>query len=165
MDFTHFDASGNAWMVDVSEKMDTRREAVASGIITMSKECFDKVAAGQMAKGDVLGVARIAGIMGAKKTEELIPLCHKLNLTGVEVWFELPEKESDKTKTMTKGNIKAFCRAKTTGKTGVEMEALTGVQIALLTIYDMCKAIDKRMVISDVHLLSKTGGKSGDFHA
>lgn len=163
MDFTHFDASGNAWMVDVSEKKDTRREAVACGRITMSKECFDKVAAGRMAKGDVLGVARIAGIMGAKRTEELIPLCHKLNLTGVEVWFELPEAEPDET--LAKGSIKAFCRAKTTGKTGVEMEALTGVQVALLTIYDMCKAIDKGMVISDIQLLSKSGGKSGDFHA
>ena len=96
----------------------------------------------------------IAGIMGAKRTSELIPLCHILHLTGVEVWFE-PEAEESR--------IRAFCRAKTTGKTGVEMEALTGVQIALLTIYDMCKAVDKRMVISDVHLLSKSGGKSGDF--
>ena len=155
MDFTHFDANGNAWMVDVSEKMDTKREAVACGTITMSKECYDKVAAGQMKKGDVLGVARIAGIMGAKRTEELIPLCHKLNLTGVEVWFEMEGE----------GQIRAFCKAKTTGKTGVEMEALTGVQIALLTIYDMCKAVDKRMVISDVHLLRKSGGKSGDFYA
>jgi len=163
MDFTHFDASGNAWMVDVSEKKDTRREAVACGKIIMSIECLDKVAAGQMAKGDVLGVARIAGIMGAKKTEELIPLCHKLNLTGVEVWFELPEMNN--AGSCETDSIKAFCRAKTTGKTGVEMEALTGVQIALLTIYDMCKAIDKRMVISDVHLLSKSGGKSGDFYA
>ena len=175
MDFTPFDSSGNAWMVDVSEKKDTHREAVACGSITMSKACLYKVAAGQMAKGDVLGVARIAGIMGAKRTEELIPLCHKLNLTGVEVWFELPETGTDRSYAgeaeetdrsfIHSDAIKAFCRAKTTGKTGVEMEALTGVQVALLTIYDMCKAIDKRMVISDVHLLSKSGGKSGDFHA
>lgn len=154
-EFTHFDEKGNAWMVDVSKKADTRREAVASGFIAMSPECYDKVREGQMKKGDVLGVARIAGIMGAKRTEELIPLCHKLNLTGVEVWFEMEGG----------GRIRAFCRTKTTGKTGVEMEALTGVQIALLTIYDMCKAVDKGMVISDVHLVSKFGGKSGDYHA
>ena len=158
MEFTHFDPEGNAWMVDVSKKTDTKREAVACGSITMTRECFDQVLAGQMKKGDVLGVARIAGIMGAKRTEELIPLCHKLDLTGVEVWFEMEDPCQDQ------GSIKAFCRAKTVGKTGVEMEALTGVQIALLTIYDMCKAVDKRMVISGVHLLSKSGGKSGDFH-
>lgn len=154
MEFTHFDDKGNAWMVDVSDKEDTRRMAVACGCISMSRECFELVMNGGMKKGDVLGVARIAGIMGAKRTSELIPLCHILHLTGVEVWFE-PEAEESR--------IRAFCRAKTTGKTGVEMEALTGVQIALLTIYDMCKAVDKRMVISDVHLLSKSGGKSGDF--
>ena len=176
MEFTHFDSEGNAWMVDVSEKSDTKREAVACGTITMSRECLEKVIAVQMKKGDVLGVARIAGIMGAKRTEELIPLCHKLNLTGVEVWFEIgsvSEKEASLENTgqqyseenVDQGSIRAYCRAKTTGKTGVEMEALTGVQIALLTIYDMCKAVDKRLVISDVHLLSKSGGKSGDFHA
>ena len=156
MDFTHFDAEGNAWMVDISGKDVTRREATACGRITMSEECFGKVKAGQMKKGDVLGVARIAGIMGAKKTSDLIPLCHNLNLTGLEVWFELEEEACA---------IKAFCKAKTTGKTGVEMEALTGVQVALLTIYDMCKAVDKRMVMKDVRLLQKSGGKSGDFHA
>ncbi len=155
MEFTHFDENGGAWMVDVSEKKDTDREAVACGTISMSKECFEKVAAGTVKKGDVLGVARIAGIMGAKRTEELIPLCHKLNLTGLEVWFELDE---------AKGQIHSFCRAKTTGKTGVEMEALTGVQISLLTIYDMCKAVDKKMVMSDIRLVSKSGGKSGTFH-
>ena len=155
MDFTHFDAEGNAWMVDVSDKDVTRREASACGIISMSRECFEKVKMGQMKKGDVLGAARIAGIMGAKRTSELIPLCHNLNLTGLEVWFELEEEISA---------VRAFCRAKTSGKTGVEMEALTGVQIALLTVYDMCKAVDKRMRISDVHLLMKSGGKSGDFH-
>lgn len=199
MDFTHFDQNGNAWMVDVSEKENTRREAVACGKITMTGECIDKIMAGQMKKGDVLGAARIAGIMGAKRTEELIPLCHRLNLTGVEVWFELcqenpgetdtgsPETSAGETGTQSpktsaghtaegisaagieklqgSGSVKAFCRTKTTGQTGVEMEALMGVQIALLTIYDMCKAVDKRMVISDVHLLSKSGGKNGDFHA
>lgn len=169
MEFTHFDQAGNAWMVDVSGKEDTKREAVAQGRIYMSRECYDKVVAGSMKKGDVLSVARIAGIMGAKRTEELIPLCHKLNITGLEVWFEMSDTAGDD-----KGEdgqvdprpyIKAFCKAGTTGKTGVEMEALTGVQISLLTIYDMCKAVDKRMVISDVHLVSKHGGKSGDFYA
>ena len=156
MDFTHFDENGNAWMVDVSEKNDTWREATACGDIIMSEECFKKVKAGQMKKGDVLGVARIAGIMGAKKTSDLIPLCHNLNLTELEIRFEMMEQEHA---------IRAFCKARTRGKTGVEMEALTGVQIALLTVYDMCKAVDKRMVMTNVHLLHKTGGKSGDFHA
>ena len=136
-DFTHFDAAGNALMVDVSDKADTARVAVAQGKICVSREIYEKITAGSMAKGDVLGVARVAGIMAAKRTSELIPLCHLLQLTK--------------------------CTVKTTGKTGVEMEALTGVQIALLTIYDMCKAVDKAMVITDVHLLSKAGGKSGDF--
>jgi len=156
MEFTHFDTDGNAWMVDISGKDVTRREAVACGQITMSEECFRKVKTGQVKKGDVLAVARIAGIMGAKKTSDLIPLCHNLNLTGLEVWFEMEEEACA---------IKACCKAKTTGRTGVEMEALTGVQVALLTIYDMCKAVDKQMVISDVRLLRKSGGKSGDFHA
>jgi len=156
MEFTHFDTDGNAWMVDISGKDVTRREAVACGRITMSEECFQKVKTGQVKKGDVLAVARIAGIMGAKKTSDLIPLCHNLNLTGLEVWFEMEEEACA---------IKACCKAKTTGRTGVEMEALTGVQVALLTVYDMCKAVDKRMVISDVRLLRKSGGKSGDFHA
>ena len=154
MDFTHFDSRGNAWMVDVSEKKDTAREAVASGCIYMSRECFDKVADGSMKKGDVLGAARIAGIMGAKRTSDLIPLCHILNLTKLAVDFELmPEKCA----------VRAVCTAKTTGKTGVEMEALTGVSIALLTVYDMCKAVDKTMEIGSIMLEKKSGGKSGDF--
>ena len=156
MEFTHFDEKGNARMVDVSEKQVTERIAVAYGTITMSRECFEKVAAGQMKKGDVLGVARIAGIMGAKRTSDLIPLCHPLSLTGLDIDFEMDPDAC---------SIHAFCRVKTTGKTGVEMEALTGVQVTLLTIYDMCKAVDKRMVMSDIHLVSKSGGKSGDFHA
>lgn len=143
-------------MVDVSEKVPTERIAVAGGTISMSRECYEKVAAGQMAKGDVLAVARIAGIMGAKRTSDLIPLCHPLSLTGLGIEFEMdPETCS----------IHVNCTVKTTGKTGVEMEALTGVQITLLTIYDMCKAVDKRMVMNDIHLVSKSGGKSGDFHA
>ena len=154
MEFTHFDGEGNAWMVDVSEKKETIREAVAAGSIFMSAECFEKVRTGGMAKGDVLGVARIAGIMGAKKTSDLIPLCHILNLTKLSVEFELHEEKYE---------IRAFCTAKTTGRTGVEMEALTGVSTALLTIYDMCKAVDKTMEIGQIALLRKSGGKSGDF--
>ncbi len=154
MEFTHFDTNGNAWMVDVSHKNDTVREAVAEGSIFMSRECFIKVRDGQMKKGDVLGTARIAGIMGAKKTSDLIPLCHILNLTGVSVDFELNEERNE---------IRALCTAKTTGKTGVEMEALTGVATALLTVYDMCKAVDKTMEIGEIRLRSKKGGKSGEF--
>ena len=153
-EFTHFNTHGDAIMVDVSEKKDTLREATARGRILMNKECFQKVRDGQMKKGDVLQVARVAGIMGTKKTSDLIPLCHILNLSKVEIDFELHEDTC---------SIIAACTARTVGKTGVEMEALTGVSVALLTIYDMCKAIDKRMVITDVHLLSKSGGKSGIF--
>lgn len=151
-EFTHFNAEGNAWMVDVGDKEDTKREAAASGLIRMSAECFQKVKEGSMKKGDVLGVARIAGIMGAKKTSELIPLCHILSLTKAEIEFELLEDRCA---------VRALCRTKTTGKTGVEMEALTGVSTALLTIYDMCKAVDKGMEIGEIHLLEKAGGKSG----
>ena len=155
MEFTHFDENGNALMVDVSEKAETKREATARGSIYMSPQCLKKVEERTMAKGDVLGVARVAGIMGAKKTSELIPLCHLLNLTKLTVDFTIKEETNE---------IEAVCTARTTGKTGVEMEALTGVQVALLTIYDMCKAIDKHMVMSNIHLVEKTGGKSGDFH-
>jgi cyclic pyranopterin phosphate synthase len=155
MEFTHFDEQGNAWMVDVSEKDDTRREAVACGSIFMSEECFQKVKEGSMAKGDVLGVARVAGIMGAKRCSDLIPLCHILNLTKLAVDFELHEEKHE---------IRAFCPARTTGKTGVEMEALTGVSVALLTVYDMCKAVDKTMEIGKIGLMHKSGGKSGEFH-
>jgi cyclic pyranopterin phosphate synthase len=155
MEFTHFDEQGNAWMVDVSEKDDTRREAVACGSIFMSEECFQKVKEGSMAKGDVLGVARVAGIMGAKRCSDLIPLCHILNLTKLAVDFELHEEKHE---------IRAFCTARTTGKTGVEMEALTGVSVALLTVYDMCKAVDKTMEIGKIGVMHKSGGKSGEFH-
>lgn len=153
-EFTHFDPGGKAWMVDVGEKDDTRREATAEGRIRLNRECFEKVAAGTMAKGDVLGAARIAGIMGAKRTSELIPLCHIINLTKVSVDFELLAETSE---------IRAVCTAGTVGKTGVEMEALTGVSCALLTIYDMCKALDKTMEIGPVRLVSKQGGRSGKF--
>ena len=154
MEFTHFDPGGKAWMVDVGGKEDTKREAVAEGCIRMSRECFDKVSAGSMAKGDVLGTARIAGIMGAKKTPDLIPLCHILNLTKVSVDFELIPEECA---------VRAVCTAGTVGKTGAEMEALTGVSCALLTIYDMCKAVDKAMEIGTIRLIEKHGGKSGDY--
>ena len=156
-DLTHFDKEGNAIMVDVSDKPVTARVAVAIGKIYVCQEIFEKIQKHEIAKGDVLGVARLAGIMAAKRTSELIPLCHPLPLTKCEVNFELKETEN------TLYYIVVTCLAKTDGKTGVEMEALTGVQIALLTIYDMCKAVDKSMVITDVHLLSKSGGKSGDF--
>lgn len=154
-DFTHFNSKGNAVMVDISQKSDTKREALASGKITMSEECFSKVKEGTIGKGDVLSVARIAGIMGSKKTSELIPLCHIINLTKAEIDFELNEEDF---------SITVFCTAKTTGKTGVEMEALTGVSITLLTIYDMCKAIDKSMEIGEIMLIKKSGGKSGTYH-
>ncbi len=154
MEFTHFDGQGNAHMVDVSRKPDTAREATAKGSIFMSRECLLKVKEGVMAKGDVLGAARIAGIMGAKKTPELIPLCHGLNLSKLSMDFAIWEET---------GEIQASCTAKTTGKTGVEMEALTGVSTALLTIYDMCKAVDKGMEIGNIYLEHKAGGKSGEF--
>lgn len=154
-EFTHFDGSGNAVMVDISEKQVTERIAVAQGRILVCKEIFDSIRAGSIKKGDVLGVARIAGIMGAKKTSELIPLCHPLMLTKCTVDFFLEDGEQPA--------VRAVCTVRTDGKTGVEMEALTGVQTALLTVYDMCKAVDKRMVITDVHLSEKSGGKSGDF--
>lgn len=154
MEFTHFDEQGNARMVDVGDKNDTKRVAVAKGSIFMKAECLAMIKEGSMAKGDVLGVARVAGIMGAKKTAELIPLCHLLNLSKLNIDFEIKEATNE---------IVAACTAKTTGKTGVEMEALTGVTVALLTIYDMCKAVDKRMEIGTVYLMEKSGGKSGDF--
>ena len=151
---THFDASGNAVMVDVSEKAATFREAVAHGIITMNAEAFAAVESGTVKKGDVLGVARIAGIMATKRTSELIPLCHPLPLTKVSVDLRLlPQRRA----------VEALCTVKTAGVTGVEMEALTGVSTALLTIYDMCKAVDKGMELGEIHLVEKTGGKSGHY--
>ena len=155
MEFTHFDEAGNDRMVDVGGKEETKREAVARGSIFMSPECLAMVEEGTMKKGDVLGVARVAGIMGAKRTSELIPLCHLLNLTKLTVDFEIKKETCE---------IEAVCRANTTGRTGVEMEALTGVSVALLTIYDMCKAVDKTMEMGGIHLEYKTGGKSGEFY-
>lgn len=152
--FTHFDNDGNAVMVDVTDKEPTKRCAVACGKIRLSREVFDAIAGKTAAKGDVLGTARIAGIMAAKKTSELIPLCHPLMLTKVTVDFNMNEEEL---------YVEAVCMAKLSGRTGVEMEALTGVSVSLLTIYDMCKAIDKSMEITDIHLVEKSGGKSGHF--
>lgn len=152
MDFTHFDGNGNAAMVDVSGKADTVRVATASGKILVSRECYDLILSGGMKKGDVLAVARIAGIMGAKKTSELIPLCHPLPITKISVDFNCLDEECA---------IEALCTVSCTGKTGVEMEALTGATTALLTVYDMCKAVDKAMTITAVYLRQKDGGKSG----
>lgn len=153
-DLTHLDASGAAHMVDVGGKPATERVAVASGRITMSAEALTAIRAGDAPKGDVLGTARIAGIMAAKRTGELIPLCHPLGLEAVSVEFGFEE-----------DGVRATATASLTGKTGVEMEAMIAVSIALLTIYDMAKAIDKAMVIGEVRLLAKRGGKSGDWKA
>ena len=150
----HFDSNGNAIMIDVTEKNITERQAIARGKIFVNDETYKRIVEGNMAKGDVLAVARVAGIMATKKTSELIPMCHPLMLTKSKIDFEFNEEEK---------SITAISLVKLAGKTGVEMEALTGVNVALLTIYDMCKAIDKNMVISDIHLVEKTGGKGGKF--
>ena len=155
---THFDAQGQAHMVDVAAKPHTHRIAVAGGRIEMQAATLAIIEAGTAKKGDVLGIARIAGIQAAKKTSDLIPLCHPLALTRVAVDFDLFQAESP-----TPAFVHCTATVETVGPTGVEMEALTAVQIALLTIYDMCKAVDRRMVIADVKLLQKHGGKSGSF--
>ena len=150
---THIDRNGNAVMVDVGGKAETLRIAVAKGRIRMSAETFETIRTGAAKKGDVLGVARVAGIMAAKRTSELIPLCHPLMLTKCTVDFELLPETLE---------VEAAC-VQLTGRTGVEMEALTGASVALLTIYDMCKAIDRGMVLGDIRLIHKEGGKSGVF--
>lgn len=152
---THFNESGAAHMVDVSQKPSTERLAISEGVISMRPETFQLIAEGGHAKGDVLGIARIAGIMAAKKTADLIPLCHPLPISHVGVEFILDAQQS---------RVQCQATVKTTGPTGVEMEALAATQIALLTIYDMCKAVDKGMVIESVRLLEKSGGKSGHWH-
>lgn len=154
MELTHFDENGKARMVDVTDKQDTVREATAAGKITVSRTVYDAIEAGKVGKGDVLSVATTAGIMGAKRTADLIPMCHILPITNCRIRFQMEPEECA---------VYCYCTVKVTGKTGVEMEALTGVQTALLTIYDMCKAIDKHMVMSEIHLVEKTGGKSGVF--
>ncbi|HET7764369.1 MAG TPA: cyclic pyranopterin monophosphate synthase MoaC [Burkholderiales bacterium] len=152
--FSHFDASGQAHMVGVGEKLETRRVATASGVIGMSSETLGLIAAGGAKKGDVLGVARIAAIQAAKRTGDLIPLCHPLNLTRVAAEFFTDKRASA---------IQLVVTVETLGRTGVEMEALTAVSIGLLTIYDMCKAVDRAMIIRDVKLIEKSGGRSGHF--
>lgn len=152
MQFTHFNESGRAHMVEVSEKQDTKRIAIATGIIRMKKETINLIKHGLIKKGDVLSVAQIGGIMGAKKTSDLIPMCHNIFLTGADIRFNILD-----------DSIEIEAEVKTVGKTGVEMEALTAVSLAALTIYDMCKAVDKGMVISDIKLIKKAGGKSGEY--
>lgn len=151
---THFDASGKAHMVDVGEKPETRRVARASGTIGMSPETLKLILAGSAKKGDVLGVARVAAIQGAKRTGELIPLCHPLNLMRVAADFSVDKRTS---------TVELVVTAETLGRTGVEMEALTGVSVGLLTVYDMCKAVDRAMTIGEIKLLEKSGGRSGHY--
>ncbi|WP_251491138.1 cyclic pyranopterin monophosphate synthase MoaC [Otoolea muris] len=151
---THFDTKGNAVMVDVGDKDVTTRTAVATGKIRVNEAVMKAVMAGTVKKGDVLGVARVAGIMAVKQTAGLIPMCHTLFISKCSIEFEVNKEEME---------IKVICAATAEGKTGVEMEALTGVSVTLLTIYDMCKAIDKRMEMNEIHLETKSGGKSGDF--
>jgi len=153
-ELTHFDEAGAAHMVDVGDKSVTHRVAVAAGEIRMEPATFAMVAAGTHKKGDVIGIARVAAIMATKRTSDLIPLCHPIGLTRVSVEFELDEARSA---------VTCECRTETRGQTGVEMEALTGVQVALLTIYDMCKAVDRGMQIDSVRLMAKSGGKSLDY--
>lgn len=156
MSLTHFNQQGQAHMVDVADKNETRRIARASGSIRMNASTLQLIAEGTARKGDVLGVARIAAIQGAKRTSELIPLCHPLALTHVDVEFRLDHENSA---------VECTVTTETVGRTGVEMEALTAVSAALLTIYDMCKAAERGMVISDVRLLEKQGGRSGNWQA
>ena len=155
-EFTHFDSAGQAHMVDVAAKQDTHRVAIAAGRIVMRPETLQRIREGSASKGDVLGVARVAAIQGAKRTSELIPLCHPLSLSSVSVEFKVLV-ESDA--------VECSARTETVGRTGVEMEALTAVSVALLTIYDMCKAVDRGMRIEGVRLMEKRGGKSGLWEA
>lgn len=152
MEFTHFNTEGRAHMVEVGEKDDTRRTAIAQGKIQMKRKTIELIKEGMIKKGDVLSVAQIGGIMGAKKTSDLIPMCHNINLTGVDIKFNILE-----------DSIVVQSKVNTIGKTGVEMEALTAVSLAILTIYDMCKAVDKDMIMGDIKLIKKTGGKSGEY--
>jgi cyclic pyranopterin phosphate synthase len=155
-EFTHFDHKGDARMVDVSAKAETERVAVAGGRIVMEKATLEKIMGGTMSKGDVLSVARLAGIMGAKRTPDLIPLCHPLNLSSVAVELTCDPDTS---------SVEIMATTKIAGRTGVEMEALTAVAVAALTVYDMCKSVDRGMRIGDIKLLHKSGGKSGTYEA
>ncbi|HHW61006.1 MAG TPA: cyclic pyranopterin monophosphate synthase MoaC [Syntrophomonadaceae bacterium] len=152
MDFTHINAEGRARMVDVSQKDDTERIAIAEGMISMQPETLAAIESGGIKKGDVLSVAQVAGIMGAKQTAQLVPMCHPLMITSIDINFELDKNIP---------GVRVRSTVKTTGKTGVEMEAITAVSIALVTIYDMCKALDKWMIIGEIKLMEKSGGKSG----
>ena len=154
-ELTHFNEEGRAKMVDVSEKAQTMRTAVAAGEVLLRPDTYDLVVAGKMKKGDVLSVAQVAGIMGAKRTSDVIPMCHPIAITGIDISFMLDEKRHA---------ILIEATAKCKGETGVEMEALTAVSIAALTIYDMCKAVQKDIEIQNIRLLSKTGGKSGTYY-
>ncbi|ERI95004.1 molybdenum cofactor biosynthesis protein [Clostridiales bacterium oral taxon 876 str. F0540] len=151
---THFDENGKARMVDVSDKKDTNRTAIAEGKIRMKPETLAMIKRGQVEKGDVLGVARVAGIMAAKKASDIIPMCHPIIISGCSLNFKINDEESF---------ITIEAEAKTTGKTGIEMEVLTAVSASALTIYDMCKAVDRGMIIENIHLLKKNGGKSGEW--
>lgn len=153
-DFSHFNESGRARMVDVSGKSETVRTATAAGRVLVNRETFELIKTGGMAKGDVLGTAQIAGIMGAKRVPDIIPMCHPIAISGVDISFDMNEADCA---------VEITATAKCTGITGVEMEAMTAVSVAALTVYDMCKAVQKDMVISDIRLLKKTGGKSGTF--
>ena len=157
-DFTHFDSAGQAHMVNVGEKADTHRTAIARGKILMQPETLKKIRQGDAKKGDVIGIARIAAIQAAKKTSDLIPLCHPLMLSRVAVDFEMHDLAVGN-----RSSIECTTTVEVTGKTGVEMEALTAVQVGLLTIYDMCKAVDRGMTMTDIELLEKHGGKSGSY--
>ena len=151
-EFTHLDSEGLPKMVDVSDKADTRREAVAGGTVRMKPETLRRIKSASVAKGDVLATSRLAGIMAAKRTSELIPLCHSISIGEVRVDFHLDESDS---------TVKITALVKSTGKTGVEMEALTAVSVAALTIYDMCKSVERGIVIEGIRLIRKSGGKSG----
>ena len=159
-EFTHFNESGRARMVDVGGKEQTERVATAQAKVYLHPETLEKIQRGKIAKGDVLAVAQVAGVMGAKRTPDLIPMCHPLLLTSVDISF----KEEPQPDRVGRCSITVIATAKTSGQTGVEMEAMTAVSVAALTIYDMCKAIDRGMTFSDVCLLSKSGGKSGTYH-
>jgi len=157
-ELTHFNQEGRARMVDVSGKSETQRVAVATGMVFMKSATLARIQEGQIAKGDVLSVAQVAGIMGAKKTPDLIPMCHPLLITSVDISFETFRSENERP-----ASIKVTATAKTTGQTGVEMEAVTAVSVTALTIYDMCKAIDKGISFGQIGLVSKSGGKSGTY--
>ncbi len=159
MEFTHFNRDGRPKMVDISEKAETAREAVAEGSVIMNIETLRLIRDGGMKKGDVLGTAQLAGITGAKKTSELIPMCHNIFISGVDMDFELIEAEDEAGAAYGKINITATAR--TSGQTGIEMEVMTAVSTAALTVYDMCKAVDRGMEITGIRLIRKSGGKSG----